>query len=80
MKKRDCNRLTEAQQTRRDNILVEYLFNHKGIENAASKHEIANYLETRGYQQNLSCVGELINRIAKQRHLPICSINGKGYY
>lgn len=80
MEKRKTNHLTEAQQVRRDNILVEYLCNHKGAENAASKHDIASYLEAQGYQQNTKCVGELIGRIAKQRHLPICSINGKGYY
>lgn len=80
MKKRDYYRLTEAQQARRDNILVDYLFNHKGAENAVTKHEVASYLEAQGYPQKEGCVGELINRIATQRHLPICAKNAKGYF
>lgn len=74
------NKLTEAQQVRRDNILVEYLYNHKGAENAASQYDIASYLEAQGYKQKLGTVASLIRRITKERYLPICSINGKGYY
>lgn len=80
MKKRNCNKLTEAQQVKRDNILVEYLYNHKGAENAASKHDIASYLEAQGYKQNIGTVAGLIHRITKERYLPICSINSNGYY
>jgi uncharacterized small protein (DUF1192 family) len=80
MEKRKYNRLTDAQKMRRDNILADYLFNHKGAENAATKHDIANYLAAQGFPQNLNSVGDLVNRIAAQRHLPICAANGKGYY
>jgi hypothetical protein len=80
MKRRSSNKLTEALQTRRDNILADYLFNHKGAENAVPKHEIAEYLAAQGYPTKDYSVGNLVRRIAEQRHLPICAINGKGYF
>jgi hypothetical protein len=59
---------------------VEYLLEHKGRENAVSRHDIAEYLTDNGYEQKASTVHIIISSILKERHLPICSINGKGYY
>lgn len=80
MKEKKHNLLTDAQQARRDNLLTSYLFDHKGAENAVTKHEVARYLEEQGYPQKVGCVGELIRRIAVQRHLPICAKNARGYF
>lgn len=72
MKRTDC--------IKRNNLLVAYLINHKGRENAVSRHEISKYLEKNGYNQKSSTVHILIANIIKERHLPICSVNGKGCY
>ena len=72
MKRFDC--------IKRDNLLVEYLLEHKGREKAVSRYDIAEYLTANGYTQRASTVHILISSILKERHLPICSVNGKGYY
>ena len=72
--------MKRTETVKRDNLLVEYLLEHKGRENAVSRYDIANYLEEKGYTKNAETVHGLIERIIKQRHLPICSVNGKGYY
>ena len=72
MKRIDC--------IKRDNLLVEYLLDHKGREKAVSRNDIAKYLTAHGYEQKASTVNLLMTKIIQKRHLPICSINAKGYY
>lgn len=72
--------MKRTETFKRDNLLVEYLLYHKGRENAVSRHDIAEYLTANGYEQKASTVHIIISSILKERHLPICSVNGKGYY
>lgn len=72
--------MKQAETVKRDNLLVEYLLDHKGRENAVSRYDIAEYLTANGYEQKASTVHLLVATILKKRHLPICSVNGKGYY
>ena len=72
MKRLDC--------IKRDNLLVEFLIDNKGRENAVSKYIIADYLTDNGYPQSAGTVHAIIERLIQERHLPICSINRKGYY
>ena len=72
MKRLDC--------IKRDNLLVEYLLEHKGREKAVSRHDITEYLTANGYPQSAGTVHGIIERLIQERHLPICSANKKGYY
>ena len=72
--------MKRTETVKRDNLLVEYLLEHKGREKAVSRHDIAEYLTENGYEQKASTVHIIISSILKERHLPICSINGNGYY
>ena len=65
---------------KRDSLLVDYIFEHKGSENAVSKYEIAKHLKENGFTTYENSIHTLITRIKKERHLPICSLNGNGYY
>ena len=72
--------MKRTETLKRDNLLVEYLLEHKGRENAVSRHDIAEYLTANGYAQKASTVHTLIASTIKERHLPICGIQGKGYF
>lgn len=71
------NRLTTL---RRDNLLVDILFQHKGKENAISTKELQRTLSERGYKVQFDCVHSIVKRIVFERHLPICALVHKGYY
>lgn len=64
--------MKRTETVKRDNLLVEYLLEHKGRENAVSRHDIAEYLTANDYEQKASTVHMLIERLIKERHLPIC--------
>jgi hypothetical protein len=72
--------MKRTETVKRDNLLVEYLLDHKGREKAVSRHDIADYLTANGYPQRADTVHGIIERLIRERHLPICSLNGKGYY
>lgn len=67
-------------KVKRDNLLVEFLLNHKGQENAVNRYDIADFLTSKGFLQSASTVHGVIAKIIEERHLPICSLNGKGYF
>jgi hypothetical protein len=72
--------MKRTETVKRDNLLVEHLLDHKGRENAVSRHDIAEYLTANNYPQKAQTVHGIIERLIRERHLPICSINGKGYF
>ena len=72
--------MKRTETIKRDNLVVEFLIDNKGRENALSKYIIADYLTENGYPQRADTVHGIIERLIRERHLPICSINGKGYY
>lgn len=74
------NKLNDAKTARRDNILVEYLLEHKGTTNAVTVKQITEHLMARGFPQKESSVGTLVRRVADQRRLPICACKQGGYY
>lgn len=65
---------------KRDNILVEYLLQAKGKENTKSRYEIAKFLTENGFNTKPKAIAPIITKIIKERCLPICSLNSKGYY
>ena len=74
------NRTKSIDIIKRDNLLVELLLDHKGKDNALSRYEIANYLSKKNFPTKSQTVHSIIGKIMIERHLPICSLNGKGYY
>lgn len=80
MEKRTHNKFDDARSTRRDNVLAAFLFAHKGENNAVRAKEIADYLNNCGYATKVGTVQSIVNRVAEQRHLPICADNKNGYY
>ena len=80
MGKRTTNKFDDARSTRRDHVLVAFLLEHKGENNAVLGKEIADYLNNCGYATKAGSIQSIINRVAKQRYLPICAHVQKGYY
>ena len=72
--------MTQKEVFERDNLLVDELRKHRGAEKAISSHEIVNFLSENGYEIKQRNVGTLVNKLMIERSLPICFINGKGYY
>jgi hypothetical protein len=72
--------MKRTETVKRDNLLVEYLLDHKGRENAVTRYDIAEYLTDNNYPTKPQTLHSIISKLIMERHLPICSINGKGYY
>lgn len=69
------------QATKRDNLFIKELReNHRGSENALSSQQASKYLGEHGFPLKASHIGTLVNKLALERCLPICYINGKGYF
>lgn len=71
---------TAIQALKRDNLLVDFLFEHKGIQNIVSAKAICEFLNERGYHASLGSIHQVIRKVMFERHLPICSVNSKGYF
>lgn len=72
--------MTQKEVVKRDNLVVEFLRQNKGKENCKSSREISQFLIEKGYKIKPENMGFLLTRIINERLLPICSLNGKGYY
>lgn len=72
--------MTQYETFKRDNLLVDFLFEHKGIQNIVSAKAICEFLNERGYHASLGSIHQIIRRVMFERRLPICSVNSKGYY
>lgn len=65
---------------KRDNELVDIIFQHKGIENAIGTKELAIALSERGWKVKVDDIHKMVSKITLERRLPICGIVHKGYY
>ena len=59
---------------------MDFLLEHKGIQNIVSAKEICEFLNERGYHTRLGAIHHVIHKVMFERRLPICSVNAKGYY
>lgn len=73
-------KLTEIQVFKRNNLLVDFLFEHKGVQNIVSSKAICEFLNERGYHASLGLIHQIIRKVMFERRLPICSVNSTGYY
>lgn len=72
--------MTQYETFKRDNLLVDFLFEHKGIQNIVSAKAICEFLNERGYHAKPDSINAVIRRVMFERRLPICSVNSKGYF
>ena len=73
-------RATNIEAFKRDNLLVDIIFNHKGKENAIGTKEIVSILNEKGYKTKPEQVHCIVGHIVADRHIPICSVCHCGYY
>ena len=71
---------TEKYILKRNNVLVDFLSRHRGADNCVSSKAIAEFLAESGFPIQADAVNTTIRRVMFERVLPICSINGKGYF
>jgi hypothetical protein len=69
-----------SEVLKRDNLLVEFLGEHRGGENCVSKYDIAEYLNGKGFATKHATIHTIVRRLMFERTLPICHANGKGYF
>lgn len=65
---------------KRDNALVDIIFQHKGKENAIGTRELIREMEKIGYAVSYEHVHVFVNRAVYERHIPVCSTAKSGYY
>ena len=65
---------------KRDNLLVDIIFQHKGKENAIETKELTLALNERGYSVRGDTLHDIVKKVTLERHLPICSKTHCGYY
>lgn len=65
---------------KRDCLIVKILNEHKGRENVISSKQICKELAEVGYPTNDFTLRTAIKRIRKERCMPVCHDNSKGYY
>lgn len=73
-------RRTEKETLKRDNLLVDFLRKHKGVENAITAYEICDYLSQNGCVVKPRSLNGLITRLKMERTIPICYVRSKGYF
>ena len=64
---------------KRDNLIVEIIKQHQGVENAIKSNDLVKILRENGYELKPSSVHTTISKIIKQRNLPIVSSSSWGY-
>lgn len=72
--------MRDIEMLKRDNLVVDLIFKHKGRENSIPAKEIQKALMENGFKVNIINIGSLVNHIKFERHLPICFVNSKGYF
>ena len=65
---------------KKDNCLVDIIFQHKGKENAIGTRELVRALEEYGYKVKADNIHTIVKRVVLERHLPICALTQHGYY
>ena len=64
----------------RDNLLIGFIAQHRGVDNSISPKAICEFLDENGFRTKRDAIHQIVRKIILQQYLPICSANGKGYY
>ena len=70
----------QIETFKRDNLLLDIIFQRKGKENIISAKEITTILNENGFKTKQDCIHQIVRRIILERRVPICSLNYKGYF
>ena len=65
---------------KRDNIIVEIIRNHTGLENAITGEELSKILSNKGFEIEKTTLRNHIERIRRERCLPIWYKKNCGYF
>ena len=77
-KKMNNKRILET--FKKDNCLVDIIYQHKGKENAIGTQELVCALTESGYSVKADSIHTIVKRVVLERHLPICALTQHGYY
>lgn len=70
-----------SQQVKiRDNLLIGFIAQHRGVDNIISPKAICEFLGENGFHTKRDAIHQIVRKIILQQYLPICSANGKGYF
>ena len=72
--------MNQAKILKRDNLLIDYILQHKGKNNAVHAPEIAEYLNKNNFNVAVGGIHQIINKLKMERHLPICSTIAGGFF
>ena len=73
-------KLTSIENAKIENMLIDFMIAHKGIENAVSSLELCAFLADKGLYIDKRSAGIKLIRLSTERHLPICHDTRRGYY
>ena len=65
---------------KRDNCLVDIIFQHKGKENAIGTRELVRALKESGYKVQSDAVHVIVKKVVLERRLPIGALTHQGYF
>lgn len=72
---------TKSNQTLiRDNLVLDFIRSHKGVENCVSRNVIVSYLSQNSFESSADSIHNIVVKLILERNVPICSVNSKGYY
>lgn len=63
-----------------ENLLIDFMIGHKGIEQAVSSKELCIFLAEKGLLIDRRSAGAKLIKLSVERHLPICHDPNRGYY
>ena len=72
--------MTRKETNKRDTLLRNLLFKHKGFENAIKTKDICADMRAYGYKIQARSLPNIIKRLRKERGLPISYAREKGYF
>lgn len=72
--------MKKQQVKEREKALYDLIWEHKGRDNAIGTAAIAEHLAKLGYPMTATAARHLVVELARKWRLPICHLNGKGFY
>ena len=73
-------RLTYKDNLRKENLIVDTLWQHKNIDNSIQAKQPCDILRQNGFNVKTRSINSIITKIKFERKIPLCYIRGKGYF
>lgn len=65
---------------KRDNALVDIIYQHKGKANAIGTQALKRALNEKGFKVKADSIHQIVKKVMVERRLPICAAVNHGYY